>query len=149
MAARIGGGEMALPRLIHPVLVTFERFEPDDMVMDADAREPVHGLRNVSGTVVIPCQVKLDELRDPAPNVGGTVEESKGYFLARSVDLDTILGVNVRLKRGDRVVQYASMNGTEVVPCNLFVLRGDPWGHYPERGASLWKFHVTDRNPVQ
>ena len=139
---------MALPHLIHPVNVTFELFEPGGLIMDPDSREPIHGLRNTSGTVIIPCQVKFEMLRDPAPNVGGTIEESKGYFLARSIDMDATLGANVRLKRGDKVVQYMSRNGTEVVVCNLFVLRGDPWGHYPERGASLWKFQVTDRNPV-
>lgn len=141
---------MALPRLIHPVNVTFERFDSANMVMDNDAREPIHGIRNEStGTVVIPCQVHWDSFDVPQANVGGTTNENRGYFLARSYDMDNILGPNVRLKRGDHITQYESRNGTEVIKMDLYISHGDPFGHYPERGASLWKYHVTDRDPVQ
>ena len=142
---------MALPRLIHPVQVTFEVFNPGAMIMDKEAREPIHGARSQAGdSYVIPCQVNFSKKDDPDANIGGTVTETVGYFLARAFDMDNILGAGKRLKRGDRVVSYTSLGPTfEVVPCNLFILRGDPYGHYPERGATLYKYQVTDRDPVQ
>lgn len=142
---------MPSPRLIHPVNVTFEVFNQADMLMDDQARAPIHGARSQPGDVYkIPCQVSWNKKDDPAANIGGTVTESIGYFLARKLDMDQILGPGVRLKRGDRITQYESFGPvTEVVTCDLYILRGDPYGHYPERGASLYKYHVTDRDPVQ
>ena len=142
---------MALPRLIHPVQVTFEVFNPSEMLMDDEAREPIHGARSQAGdTYVIPCQVNWSKKDAPDANIGGVITESIGYFLARAHDMDAILGAGVRLKRGDHITQYTSRGPVfEVIPCNLFILRGDPHGHYPERGATLYKYHITDRDPVQ
>ena len=141
---------MALPRLIHPVLVTFDLFNSSAMIMDADAREPIHGARSQSGDLYeIPCQVSWARFDEPQANVGGTATEFTGYFLARAHDMDQMLGPGKRLKRGDRITQYRSNQNTEVIPVNLYIVRGDPFGHYPERGATLYKYHVTDRDPVQ
>lgn len=142
---------MALPRLIHPIQVTFELLQKAEMVMDDDAREPVHGQRNdgVGDQFTIPCQVHWDKKDEPLAEVGGVVTSSSGYFLARAIDMDTVLGIGVRLKRGDRIVSYTSRGPVyEVVPCKLFITHGEPMGHYPERGASLYKYHITDRDPV-
>lgn len=142
---------MASPRLIHPVQVTFEMFKPEQMLMDAEAREPIHGVRsNASETYTIPCQVSWSKKDAPQSNIGGVVTMTVGYFLARAIDMDQILGIGVRLKRGDHITQYTSKGPVfEVVPCNLWVTHGDPMGHYPERGATLFKYHVSDRDPVQ
>lgn len=142
---------MALPRLIHPVQVTFEVFNAAEMIMDDEARAPIHGVRSQAGdTYVIPCQVNFNKKDDPQANIGGTITETVGYFLARAHDMNNILGVGKRLKRGDRVVSYVSSGPVfETIECNLYIMRVDPYGHYPERGASLFKCHVTDRDPVQ
>lgn len=142
---------MALPRLIHPIQVTFELLRQDEMVMDDEAREPIHGMRNdASGdSFTIPCQVHWNKKDEPQANIGGVVTTSVGYFVARAYDMDQILGAGVRLKRGDRVVSYTSKGPVyEVVQCKLYILHGDPMGHYPERSASLFKYHITDRDPV-
>jgi hypothetical protein len=145
---------MALPRLIHPIQVTFQLFNQESMLMDEDAREPIHGARSQPGdTVSFPCQVSWTKFNDPRANIGGTSTEFIGYFLARAHDMDQFLpdraNVGKRLKRGDYVVSYTSKGPVfEVVPCKLFILRGEPFGHYPERGATLYKYHVTDRDPV-
>ena len=142
---------MPTPRLIHPVNVTFVRLNRDEMVMDDDAREPIHGVRSGdTDTFTIPCQVSWNKFDDPQPNIGGVVTSTVGYFLARSIDMDRILGTGERIQRGDRITGYASTSGTgESVPCNLYVIRGDPYGHYPNEGATLYKYQVTDRDPVQ
>lgn len=141
---------MAQPRLIHPVEVTIELFSPDQMVMDHDAREPVHGARSQpTDAIVLPCQVHFDKFQDPTQEPGGTVTLSNAYFLARSIDMDRIIGQGKRLKRGDRITQYKSvLRPGEVVKCDLFITRFDPMGHYPERGATLYKYTVEDRDPV-
>ena len=141
---------MPQPRLIHPIEVTIALFNRDAMLMDNDAREPIHGARSQSGdTVKLLCQVHFDRLDDPQANVGGTNPDSAGYFLARSIDMNRVLGPGQRLKRGDHIVQYTSLMQTEQVVCNLFISRGDPMGHYPGLGATLWKYTVVDRGPVQ
>lgn len=143
---------MPLPRLIHPVQVTFQLLQKGEMLMDDDAREPIHGMRNDDDgdEFTIPCQVKWNKKDEPQANIGGVVTSSVGYFLARATDMDRILGTGVRLKRGDRIVSYTSAGPVyEVVTCRLYILNCEPYGHYPERGATLYKCHFTDRDPVQ
>lgn len=143
---------MPMPNLIHPVQVTLSLLRKDEMLMDQDAREPIHGMRNdESGDqFTIPAQFKWTKKDEPNANVGGVVTTSIGYILVRSVDMDKILGAGVRPKRGDRIVSYTSKPaGGEVVQCNLFITHLDPAGHYPEHGATLYRCHFVDRDPVQ
>jgi len=142
---------MAHPRLIHPIQVTVQLLRKDEMLMDDDAREPIHGMRNdASGDqFTLPCQVSWSKKDEPSAQIGGVVTTSVGYFLARALDMDNILGSGVRLKRGDKVISYTSSPaGGEVVTCNFYILHGDPMAHYPEKGATLYKYHITDRDPV-
>lgn len=137
---------MVLPRLIHPVDVKVERLIRSELVMDNDAREPFHGPRTTTAeSYTIKAQVKWSAKDDLDPSGGGSLERSVGYILVRLVDMDSILGVGVRLKRGDRITEIGVQTGLD-----LYIVKEAPAGHYPDQsGQSLIKYHFEDRHPVQ
>lgn len=119
------------------------------MAMDRDAREPIHGLRAAAGDqYLIPGQIHISPFQASDPATGGIVTRSGGYVVMRCVDLDQVLGKNIRLKVGDHLIQWAAMDGSAAIACDLYVTRGDPAGHYPNLGATLMKYYVEDRDPV-
>lgn len=135
-----------LPRLIHPIQTTIERLDRSVMLFDADAREPVHGARDVASDVyILPAQIKIETFKAPSAQAGGTLLASTGYILVRAFDLDIILGVGQRLKLGDHITAMGKITGLD-----LYITRCDPAAHYPDQlGASLFKCHFEDRSPVQ
>lgn len=137
---------MVRPNLVHPIQVTVERFNRDGMIMDGDAREPIHGARAAAADVVtLPAQVKWDEKDDPEPQEGGVRSNSSGYILCRFVDLDLYLGAGQRFKRGDRITTMGVTTGLD-----LYITGNKPMGHYPDqRGAGLIRYNFADRKPKQ
>jgi hypothetical protein len=139
------------PKLIHPVEVTIDLLDKPAMLMDDQAREPIHGVRSQpTDTHVLPAQIHIDQFRSPSQEAGGTVTATIGYLLVRALDMDHILGRGVRIKRGDHITSYTgNMPDGEVVACDLYITRVDPAAHYPPYGATLYKAHFEDRDPVQ
>lgn len=137
---------MPTPHLLHPTQVTIERLTRDQMVMDVDAREPVHGARTTTGqTVVLPAQIKWSEKAKDEPQEGGVRERSSGYILCRELDMDRIMGVGQRLKRGDRISAMGHTTGLD-----LYIMMEEPIAHYPvHQGSTLIKYHFEDRHPVR
>lgn len=113
--------------------------------MDDDAREPIHGSRSTSvDEKTLPAQIKIDETDDPQPNGGGPRLIASGYILCRPVDMDTYLGADVRLKRGDKIIAMGHF--TEL---DLYITRRGEMGHYPDQdGYSLVRYYFHDREPV-
>lgn len=137
---------MPRPRLIHPINVTVERLVRSELIMDDDAREPIHGLRTTTAqTFTIPAQIKWDKQDNPDPEEGGARNRSTGYILCRPVDLDNKLGANQRLKRGDRITAMGVNTGLDI-----YITGTAPMGHYPDQnGHGLIKYFFEDRKPVQ
>lgn len=134
------------PRLIHPVTMRVERLNRDEMVMDHDAREPIRGARLSADDIFeLPAQVHWDVAESPEYQPAGARLNSSGYVLCRVHDMDTVLGTGQRLKRGDHITVLGHMTGLD-----LYITHFTPAGHYPDQdGASMFKYHFSDRKPVQ
>lgn len=135
-----------IPNLIHPIDVTIERLTRSEMVMDLQAREPYHGARSsTTQTFVLPAQIKWSAKDDDQPQEGGVREVSNGYILCRILDMETVMGVGERLKRGDRIVTIGNISDLD-----LYVVREEPIAHLQQTtGASMIKYHFEDRHPVR
>ncbi len=125
--------------LIMPVPVVIEPVDKTIMVMDDDAREPVHGATS-SEQVTIQAQVSWTIASSPMQQISGTREDYQGYIVVREADL-ALLGKTI--KRGDRIVQIGSLTYQ-----NLFVLGNEPIGHWSDLGGhSFRRFYFSDREP--
>jgi hypothetical protein len=115
------------------------------MLMDNEAREPIHGARTTATqTFTLPVQAKWNDAADPTPMEGGPREEDRGYILARMKDMDLYLGPGERIKRGDRIVAMGVLTGLD-----LYITGTEPIGHYPDQaGATMVKYRFADRHPV-
>jgi len=137
---------MTLPTLLHPVQVKVERLIRSEMLMDVDAREPVHGTRTTARqTFTLPAQIKWSDTEEASPQEAGTREEDRGYILCRTVDMDLLLGPGSRLKRGDRIIAIGHEEGLD-----LYITGSLQMGHYlDQNGSSLIRYRFSDRHPTR
>lgn len=136
---------MASPRLLHPIPVTVELINREQLVADGDARESFHGARQVAAQrVTVKAQRKVMSATEPAVSVAGFSETAKGYILVRTVDLRRL---NITLRRGDRIVQFGA--GLNAAAADVYLMLSEDMGHYPgQGGATLQKWYYTDRSPA-
>jgi hypothetical protein len=136
---------MPSPRLLHPVPVTIEQLNRDQLAQDLGAREAFHGARQiVKRTIEVQAQHKVQGVNAPIITAAGFSEPVAGYILVRTKDLRAL---GVSLKRGDRIVKVGSGPNAKVM--DVYLLLDDSMGHYPsERGATLQRWYYSDRNPV-
>lgn len=135
------------PNLIHPIDVTVQRLNRSELVMDADAREPMHGARSVAAdTVTVKAQISWGTRGQPQSEMGGVEEKSDGHITCRWSDLVLLTGG--AFKRGDRVTQLGT--GARAIAVDLYITKNIPMGHWPDQGGStLVRFYFQDRKPVQ
>ena len=135
-----------IPNLIHPIKVTIERMNTSEMVMDDDAREPIHGARSASSdAVIIDAQIKIESEAAPDYEPGGPRQVESGYILCRTKDMDQKLGSGVIFKRGDRITKMGRRTGLD-----LYITRHQPMGHWPDQqGTTIIRFYYEGRDPVQ
>lgn len=138
---------MVMPNLIHPIDVTIKRLNKTELVMDDDAREPMHGARTTAADLVtFKAQIAWGDRARVQMEMGGVEEKSDGYITCRWIDIKALTGGVP--KRGDQVVQLGS--GVAAIPVNLFITKMEPMGHWPDQGGStLVRFHFQDRQPYQ
>lgn len=136
---------MPSPRLLHPIPVTIELMNRDQLVTDMGAREAFHGARRIAKrTIQVHAQRKVQGASDPAVNVEGFSVPVAGYILVRTMDLRQL---GVELKRGDRIVQFG--RAPNAVAADVYLLLEERMGHYPSQGgATLQKWFYGDRDPV-
>jgi len=137
---------MTLPALLHPIQIKVERLLRSELLMDEDAREPVHGTRTTARQVfVLPAQIKWSDTEEASPQEAGAREEDRGYILCRTNDMDLFLGSGERLKRGDRIIAIGSEEGLD-----LYITGSLQMGHYPDQnGVSLIRYRFSDRHPTR
>lgn len=137
---------MPQPNLIHPIDVTVHRLNRAQMVMDDDAREPMHGARSTTADVVnIKAQISWGDRGRVQNEAGGVEEKSDGYILCRWSDLRAVGGA---FKRGDRIVSFGT--GLNKIDVDLYITKNEPMAHWPDQGgSSIVRFHFSDRNPHQ
>lgn len=137
---------MPNPNLIHPISVIVERLNTAEMVMDPDTREPMHGARSsAADRITVQAQINWGARKRPSFDGGGVEENSDGYILCRTYDLQKLGGL---LKRGDRIVQIGT--GANAIEVDLYLTRQEPMGHWPDQnGATLVRYHFEDRAPVK
>lgn len=134
---------MPIPNLIHPINVTFEFVEKEEMVVDSSARESVFGsrqLQSVVSTVTLEAQVAWIDKDDPRYEGTGATEENTGYLTMRYYDISAAV---VDIERGTKIVAIEGMGSV-----SLFVTKKQPCGHYPGHGATLVRFYFADRKPA-
>lgn len=138
---------MPNPNLIHPIDITVQRLNRGELVMDEDAREPMHGARSVSADqVVIKAQVNWGAKGNPLFTDLGPEEKSDGYILCRTSDLRSKGG---SFKRGDKIITMGAGDNA-LTGLDLYITKVEPMGHWPDQGgSSMVRFHFADRKPVQ
>lgn len=134
------------PNLIHPIQVVVHRLNRSTLVMDADAREPMHGARDTTADAVkILAQISWGERGRPQNEPAGVEEKSNGYILCRWSDLRKAGGA---FKRGDKIVSIGA--GLNSLAVELYILGNKPMAHWPDQGGTtLVRFHFADRKPYQ
>lgn len=148
------------PNLLHPVPVTFELLNRDDTVFDRYAREPVgQAIRQgesprTGERVTIKAQYSeyfASAKHDyPMYQREGVEEMTDSYLAIRYkdllraglVELNNGKWENMKIKRGDRVVQI----GREEV--NLYVQGFKIFAHYPGSKGTMIQVNLMDRHPV-
>ena len=136
---------MALPRLMHPIIIAIEPLNRVATIVDDDFREPIQqGNRAIRYS--IPGQVKWGGDDQAKASNLGSESESDGYVLFRFVDLRNA-GINV-VKQGDRFVSMGS--GANKQDIDVYVVKIQQMGHYPDRsGPSLVRAWFKDRHPAK
>jgi hypothetical protein len=150
-----------IPRLIHPVWITFELVDRALSFYDQQAREPVRQLvrkgeaPNTGSQTRIKGQVsfyfagaKLDYvefLRE------GVLDRTVGYVSLRykdmkkagllTIDSTTNKFTDIGIKKGDRIVYI------EKRPVNLYVTGFKDFAHYPRDGQTMIQVNFDDRHP--
>jgi len=152
---------MPIPRLIHPIRVTFEQIDRDSSFFDDHAREPVRqavrkgSAPNTGDQITIRGQVSFyfagAKLDYPEWLREGVLERTTGYVVFRFIDMkradlldvDATTGkfTDVKIKRGDRIVYL------ERRPVNLFVTGFKDFAHYPKLGQTMIQVNFDDRHP--
>lgn len=151
-----------IPRLLHPVLVTFQLQDKSNTVYDKYAREPVQqvtrqGESPRTGTALsIKGQVSFyfasAKLNDAAFGFEreGIVEGSIGYVALRFKDmvrvgLATYDAVDDKyemvLQRGDRIAKFARRE------VDFYVTGFKDFAHYTAYGQTLIQVNFSDRHP--
>lgn len=151
---------MPIPRLIHPVKITFELIDRSNSFFDEQAREPVRQLvrkgtaPNTGEQKIVKGQVSFyfagAKLDYPEWTREGVLERTVGYVSFRFRDLKKadLLTVDadgnftdIGIKRGDRIVRIAKR------PVNLFVTGFKDFAHYPIHGQTMIQVNFDDRHP--
>ena len=130
---------MPTPDLIHPIPVTITPLNRTALIMDENAREPMHGSR--AGTpFTVNAQIRWRDAYMPVPMATGVREEFDGYILVRTADL-TALGQTI--ERGDQITRMGNM-----LDLDVFVIDSEPTGHWPDQGGhTLMRYYFESRRP--
>lgn len=132
-----------IPNLLHPTPITLQQLVRGAAPQDPDYREPVQA-PSYAAPLVVPGQVKWKTSHGLRLERGGTVDDSDGYVLFRTVDLRAA-GVTT-LHINDRILQFGVDDNA--VQRQVYITRLEPLGHYPDAGgATLVKAHFKDRQP--
>jgi hypothetical protein len=136
---------MPSPRLMHPVPVTIEQINRDQLIANVNARETFHGARQISKrTVELQAQHRKMGSNVPAVSAAGFNDVSTGNILVRTKDLRRL---GVVLKRGDRIVKIG--RGPNALTMDAYLLAVEEMAHYPSQGGpTLQKWHYGDRDPL-
>lgn len=151
---------MPQPNLIHPVWVVLELIRRDETVYDKYAREPVgQAIRQgesprTGDRVRVKCQYSeyFASAKHDYPDYQreGVLEVTDSYVAFRYKDLQRKglveysggKWVNLRIQRGDRVVQI----GRETV--DLYVQGFKVFAHYPGISGAMLQVNLMDRHPT-
>ena len=151
---------MPLPNLIHPIPITIQRQLPAATVFDDKDRQPVRQLwkkgqgPGTGSEETFEAQVNWNDgaIGKPILNPGGVEEKSKGYLLARVVDLIT---AGIAVENGDGTVDFGIKRGDRITRIGirrveLYVGWFRDAAHYPDQGGStLLEINILDRNPAE
>lgn len=152
---------MQEPNLLHPMKITIEIMNRSESVFDKYAREPVGQVIREGESPRTGDRVEFKaqyseyfasaKHESPIYRRDGVEELAYSYIAVRYKDLyraelvDLVDGVwvNLRIKRGDRVIQI----GRELV--NLYIEgKSKVFAHYPNKGGTMIQFNLIDRHPV-
>ncbi len=128
-----------IPNLIHPIEIRIQPSDPETGLLDADAREPVFGVRG-GAAWTIDAQIAYDLRNPPSFEIGGVRITATGFVVVRTADL---AARSRTIHCGDRI---AAIGGTAT---DLYVLGTTPRAHYPAHGATLLRCYFSDRKPVR
>lgn len=135
---------MPNPRLLHPVPIFLRQIDRRrTAIMDDNLHEPVGQVRRELKPVKLSAQMKIFDTDRARAASGGATEDSTGYALFRTSDLNI---AKIEIERGDRIVQIGDgKNGREV---DYYIVKVLWLGHYQfAQGPTLVKAFFEDRKP--
>lgn len=130
---------MPQPNLIHPVPIQIKQIDTSSTMMDEDYREPVMQSKRKAIKTILG-QVKWWSHSNMDYTEGGRQEEYTGYVLFRKMDLNA---QSITIKNNDQIVKIDDLDQ------NLYIVKMNPMGYYPNLGYTLLKCFFLDRQPAR